>query len=306
MGHEKQTRGILNALAELTPIEVEYKKIPPPSVKDALINGFNYIKSFFEVPYQKKQGCMIDLIIGTGSRTHLPMLLLKRECNARVVTCMSPDFPLRRAIDLCFVPQHDRPQIYDNIFVTVGPPSTAVSKGEHDKKKGLILAGGIDNKSHRWHSDVFMSQVKSIIEKQFAIKWTISSSPRTPTETVQLLEKFTSQHKNVIFFRSENTPDGWIERAYAENYTVWVTADSVSMVYEALTAGCRVGILPVDWKKKSNKFQTSINYLLKKKMITNYETWLAGKNEIAIEMPLNEASRSAKEILTRWWPDRLK
>jgi mitochondrial fission protein ELM1 len=151
-----------------------------------------------------------------------------------------------------------------------------------------------------------MAQVRSIIENQPAIKWTISSSPRTPADTVQLLEGFASQNTNVTFFRSEDTPDGWIERAYAENYTVWVTADSVSMVYEALTAGCRVGILPVDWKKKSDKFQISISYLLEKKMVTNYQTWLAGKNEIKIGVPLNEASRSAKEILTRWWPDRLK
>jgi len=306
LGHEKQTRGILNALTELTSIEVEYKKIPPPSIKFALINWFNYIKSFFGAPYQKKQDCMIDLIIGTGSRTHLPMLLLKRECNAKVVTCMTPDFPFRRAIDLCFTPQHDRPQVHDNIFLTVGPPSTAVFKGEHDKKRGLILAGGIDNKSHQWHSDVFMAQVRSIIEKQLVIKWTISSSPRTPADTVQLLEGFASQNTNVTFFRSEDTPDGWIERAYAGNYTVWVTADSVSMVYEALTAGCSVGILPVDWKKKSDKFQISISYLLEKKMVTNYQAWLAGKNEIKIGTPLNEASRSAKEILTRWWPDRLK
>lgn len=97
LGHEKQTRGILNALTELTSIEVEYKRLSPPSIKFALINWFNYIKSFFGAPYQKKQDCMIDLIIGTGSRTHLSMLLLKRECNAKVVTCMTPDFPLRRA-----------------------------------------------------------------------------------------------------------------------------------------------------------------------------------------------------------------
>ena len=110
----------------------------------------------------------------------------------------------------------------------------------------------------------------------------------------------------VTFFRSEDTAGGWIEAQYARNDRVWVTADSMSMIFEALTAGCRVGILPVKWKRSNNKFQKSLNYLFENNRVIPYQSWLEGQGLIAQAPPLDEASRCAKEILRRWWPDRLK
>lgn len=305
LGHEKQTKGVLKALSEMTPIDVEYK-IQDPSFKSGLRDWAAYITSFILLRNKKKSDNNIDLIIGTGSYTHIPMLLLKQECEAKVVTCMTPNFFLRRKIDLCFVPQHDGQKPGANIFFTIGAPSTAVLQDKHDRKKGLILVGGVDKKSHKWRSEAIITKIRSIIEKEQSIKWTITSSPRTPEETIVLLQNLASQNANVDFFRSEDTPGGWIEKEYAKNFTVWVTADSISMIYEALTAGCNVGILPVDWKKKNSKFQRSEDYLLENKLILSYEMWLAGKNENIKVEPLNEASRCAREILRRWWPDRLE
>lgn len=306
LGHEKQTKGVLKPLSEMTPIDVDYKRIQDPSFKSGLRNWAAYITSFILLRNKKKSDNNIDLIIGTGSYTHIPMLLLKQECEAKVVTCMTPDFFLIRKIDLCFVPQHDGQKPGHNIFYTIGPPSTAVFQDEHDRKKGLILIGGVDKKSHKWRSKAIMAQIRSILEKEQSIIWTITSSPRTPEETIILLQNLASQNANVDFFRSEDTPKGWIEKEYARNFTVWVTADSVSMIYEALTAGCSVGILPVDWKKRNSKFQRSEDYLLENKLISSYEMWLVGKHRMTKRVPLDEASRCAKEILRRWWPDRLQ
>jgi hypothetical protein len=111
--------------------------------------------------------------------------------------------------------------------------------------------------------------------------------------------------KNVIFYRAEDTPRGWIESAYASHRQVWVTADSVSMIYEALTAGCRVGVLPVRWKNPDNKFQTGIDDLKHHGMVVDFEQWRAGGELPAVAMPLNEAGRCAEEMVKRWWPERL-
>jgi uncharacterized protein len=43
----------------------------------------------------------------------------------------------------------------------------------------------------------------------------------------------------------QETGPGWLAGELARSAVVWVTADSVSMVHEALTAGAATGILPV-------------------------------------------------------------
>jgi mitochondrial fission protein ELM1 len=234
------------------------------------------------------------------------MLLLKKDCGGKVVTCMSPDFLLLNKMDLCFVPGHDRVKPRDNILFTSGPPGTVAFTDMHDKDRGLILVGGIDRKSHHWDSAGTISCIRSILEKSTLGSWTISSSPRTPKDMILLLQELAEQHSHVDFIRSEETPEGWIEDAYAQNYFVWVTADSISMIYEALTAGCEVGICPVQWKKRNRKFRRAEKNLLENRLVRPYEKWLAGEEGAIEPLRLDEASRCAEEILKRWWPDRLQ
>jgi hypothetical protein len=78
------------------------------------------------------------------------------------------------------------------------------------------------------------------------------------------------------------------------------------MVYEALTAGCRVGILPVRWRRKENKFQKSLDFLITNNYVTIYDTWLTAGHFTATGVRLDEASRCAQELLRRWWPIRLR
>ena len=308
-GHEKQTRGIIKALGGLTPLSVSYENIPEPSFFASLKQWGNWIASFF-LPGRTNPEVPVDVIIGTGSRTHIPMLLYKKNCTAhfsatpKVITCMTPNFPLTGMFDLCFVPRHDTCRNDNNVFVTVGPPSTALSEGRHVREKGLLLVGGVDEKSHTWDSESVFSQVRTIVADGPEICWTISSSPRTPEETMAMLEEFAAKEDGVTFFRAEETPAGWIEEEYSKNQTVWVTADSVSMVYEALTAGCSVGVLPVAWKQEKNKFQQGLDYLYEKKMVTSFASWLGGNKKMPQAHSLNEAGRCAEEILRRWWPER--
>jgi uncharacterized protein len=310
LGHEKQTRGIIEALGKQTPLEIQYCKLPGLTVASDIKSRLAYLKSFIRLRSNavanKQTSPKVDLLIGTGYHTHFPLLLLKKKTGARVVTCMTPDFPLKAQMDLCCIPRHDCPRIAGNVYITTGPPGMARAGDEHDPRKGLILVGGVDEKSHVWNTTTTLEQIETIIHKHPDEHWTISSSPRTPEETITQLEALAKLEPKTSFFRSKDTPPGWIETQYNQNHTAWVTADSISMVYEALSAGCRVGILPVRWEKKGNKFQRSIDDLVRAKWATTYERWRTGESIPTPSAPLNEAARCANEILRRWWPERLQ
>jgi hypothetical protein len=310
LGHEKQSRGIIEALGNQTPVEVKYCILPALSVASDIKSRLAYLKSLIRLGSSavanKQTSPKVDLLIGTGYHTHFPMLLLKNKTGARVVTCMTPDFPLKAKMDLCCIPRHDCPRMAGNVYITTGPPCIARAGKEHNSRKGLILVGGVDEKSHIWNTATTLEQIKTIIHKHPDWHWTVSSSPRTPEETITQLEALAKTEPMTSFFKSKDTPPGWIEIQYNENRTAWVTADSISMVYEALSAGCRVGILPVRWKKKANKFQRSIDDLVQAKWATTYERWRTGDIIPTPLTPLNEAARCANEILRRWWPERLR
>ncbi len=75
-----------------------------------------------------------------------------------------------------------------------------------------------------------------------AASWVIADSRRTPTGVAQemagLLGGTWVHHGDV-------EPD-WLPATLARTERVWVTPDSVSMVYEALTAGCNVGLFNLE------------------------------------------------------------
>ncbi len=309
-GHEKQTRSIMQALAAITATNAVHKKVQVASAA-YVKNWAKYVLSSLRIFKLSRFFGPADLIIGTGTHTHIPMLLEKDARmklageKVRVVTCMSPDALLRSKFDLCCIPAHDDPPRRKNVFVTQGPPCRQLFEKRHGSDRGLILVGGVDKKSHTWNSRILVEQIEAITQQDPSMQWTISSSPRTPEETCRDLESMAVSMEKLVFYRSKDTPPGWIEEQYALHETVWVTADSISMVYEALSNGCAVGVLPVEWLQQDNKFQKSLNILHEKKMIVYFNEWQAGANMAVPPEPLNEAERCAREILRRWWPERL-
>lgn len=297
-GHEKQTLGIIQALSDLTPVETKEVRVQRERGWKRVLHTLRYFLSI-DIPIQDDFDDF-DLMIGTGTATHLPMLSCKRKNNLPVVTCMTPASHLLRRFDLCFIPQHDSPAPAENVFTTIGPPNCSSSLGSHSLNHALILVGGIDHKSHHWSESLLEQQVRSLIEEAPQLTWTISSSPRTPRQSVEILEKISQELSNVTFCNYRSTPPGWVEKEYNQNQWVWVTADSLSMVYEALSAGCKVGILPVRWKNPRSKFVVSESFLIEKGLVVSFgdkEGW-SGVNKSM--KPFNEAKRCAKELLCRW------
>ncbi len=303
-GHIKQTRGIISSLGSNTPVNIENITINNYSLFKTITNWLHFfspISMFFH--HTKKSE--IDLIIGTGTHTHIPMLLKKRKKGGKVITCMTPEWPIGKGMDLCFIPEHDSPKDNKNIFLTFGPPNTAKNNNQHKQDHGLIVIGGEDKKTHRWDNNKVIAQIKKIVLKDADIKWTISTSPRTPDNLLPILANTLNEIPRISIIPFNETGKGWIEKMYAQSRYTWVTEDSVSMVYEALSAGCSVGVLSIDWKKKRNKIVQGIESLVKQKKILTFKMW-EGENNWPTNSELNEANRCAKEILKRWWPDRLQ
>jgi mitochondrial fission protein ELM1 len=304
-GHEKQSLGIIKALQAYVDIELDKVEVPAGTFFNDLVSHLSLMLQVNKSGYVDASR-KADLLIGTGSRTHVPMLTYGEKGSAKIVTCMTPLSFLRAKFDLCCVPHHDRVKPADNIFLTVGPPNMALSSSVHDPHRSLILVGGRDESSHIWDERKLVSDLKALIGTSEEVSWLISSSPRTPESTETIVSQELADLPQVSFVPFSETGPGWIEKMYGAHGSVWITADSVSMVYEALSAGCKVGILPVAWRRKNTKFQRSLDYLLEEKLVVTLSQHLQGTCGWHPHEPLNEADRCAREILRRWWPKNIQ
>lgn len=306
-GHEKQTLAVIGALERLTPVSVKTVAAGTEAA-GGLMGAIPAALLLTWRPQRAAAGSAEQLLIGSGRRTHPDLIRAKYRLGRRAaaVCSMSPGPLFRPALDLCLVPDHDAIAAGDNILLTHGPPCLPVNEGRHDPGRSLILIGGLDPKSHHWDSEEICRQVATLIKQHPEREWTISSSPRTPEETVSRLAALAAAVPGrAAFHRAEETPQGWVEEQYRLNREAWVSADSISMVYEALSAGCRVGVLPVRWRRPDNKFQRGLDYLEQRNLIVYLEDWLTGTPWPSGALVFNEAERCAREILRRWWPERL-
>lgn len=198
-GHKKQTQGILRELQNIVDVHVDEVTIP---LQSSWREAWDWVRYFLgRGRCAVQEDSSYDLILGTGSRTHIPMLTCSQQMAARVVTCMAPTWILRSRFDLCCVPHHDGIAARENILTTIGPPNSAVESGQHSDQQGLILLGGIDIKSHRWSDGDIAGCVQDIVKREQAVNWVISSSPRTPQSMVAAMEEVDRDHANASFFR---------------------------------------------------------------------------------------------------------
>ena len=301
-GHEKQTQGIIRALETYLPVDVSFQTIKISFVSE-LIAWVKALAGFLVKPGQTNA---VDFVVGTGTHTHAHVIRIGHASGAKKIICMSPASFLTQMFDLCFVPAHDRVKSGENIFFTTGPPNISENKKCHQPDKGLILIGGTDDKSHVWNSDKLLEYIDKILSLSPAgMNWTISSSPRTPAEMEDNLNRLAAGRDRVVFFRFSDTKKGWVEQQYDAAGIVWVTADSMSMVYEALTAGCTTCIIPMEWKHEKNKFSLSEQDLYARNLAVSYADWSRTQDYIHTGKSLNESDTCAREILRRWCPENL-
>ena len=286
-GHRSQLQGLAQALAARTAVETHWIDAPPG--RSAL---WQWLAGRFA------PGAALpdpDLILVAGHRTHLAGLAARRARGGRLIALMRPSLPLGW-FDLCVIPQHDKPPARANVVATRGVLNTARPSPERAADKGLFLIGG-PSKHHGWDTPGLLAQIDAILAATPAMRWTLTTSRRTPAETEAALLALRARGVDVRPVR--DTPPGWAMEQVARSAQAWVTEDSVSMAYESLTAGAATGLLAVP-RLGETRITAGVAQLQQEGFVTPFADWQREGRLRMPPAPLREADRVAHAVLSRW------
>lgn len=285
-GHENQSIGLANALAARTGAHIEVVRWSA---------GTGLLKRLSRV----RQPVAADLIIGAGHGTHLPMLAAARRLRAKSVVIMKPSLPCW-LFDLCLIPRHDLrdPRDMPRVVTTRGAlnrlPETPAAKTD----TGLIMIGGA-SKHHAWDGAHLPAMMQAIVHERPGLAWTIGDSRRTPAGFV---EGLSASVPGATVVPHQQTQPGWLPAIMGAAREVWVTEDSVSMIFEALTAGARVGLLPMPVKNSAARTVKAVQDLLAEGYVRTYAQWSADPDGWP-DAParFHETARCAELIIERFF-----
>lgn len=280
-GHENQSLGLAEAIGRLRPCELHRISLAGERA------GWRRLRRALAIAKSLPRP---DLILAAGHATHLALLALKWTCRAKAVVLMRPSLPMAW-FDLCLAPEHDftRPPSRPNLLLTRGAINR-VGEGAADARGKLILIGG-PSKTHAWDASALIGCLRRIAVGE---GWELTDSRRTPEGFRDELAKALPQVR--IFPHAETAPD-WLPGKLHQAAEVWVTEDSVSMVYEALSSGARVGLLPVPRSRGSSRVLAGLERLAREGYLRTYDQWLEDPVLQAAPQPLREAERCAVFVL---------
>lgn len=282
-GHINQSSGLADALARATPTDTHILPALPAWRAWWALLLKRYPASSLPPP---------DLILGAGHATHFSLLAARRATGGRSVVLMKPSLP-HSWFDAIVVPAHDQLVADARTFVSEGalnrvsppPPDTA------REQQGLMLIGGI-SPHFAWDSAAIQLQIKSLLARTPGLRWTLTTSRRTPADFLATLPA----HEALQLVPHTATASDWLPQQLARNGTVWVTPDSASMVYEALTSGAAVGVFDLPVNPRS-RVGWAISRLADAQRITRFVNWCAHGRLHPNTHPLAEADRCAHWIL---------
>lgn len=280
-GHENQSRGLAESLARVTTVEIFVVRAQPAhhSLAALLLGRAPWMTSLPDP----------NLILGAGHTTHLTLLAARRARGGRAVVLMKPSLP-RACFDLCIVPEHDGVAADARTLLTQGALNRIRASDARSPRLGLMLIGG-PSAHFEWRGDALALQINSILTLTPDTHWTLASSRRTPTDFLAQL----TPHPHLSVVPHTATPPDWLRDQFARCGSVWVTPDSASMVFEALSAGADVGLfdLPVNPRSRVGWAMTR---LAEAQRVTRFMGWCASGILHPNLQPLNEADRCAEWI----------
>ena len=285
-GHENQTRGLVEALARRRSLVVH--ELPVPGRLTAL---GQWLTGRFPAGVGLPDP---DLILAAGHRSHFALLAARRARGGRAVVLMKPTLP-PGWFDLCLIPEHDAPPARDNVIATRGTLNR-MKPGERSVGEALVLLGG-PSKGVRWENERVAWQVAELVAARPEMNWTVADSRRTPEGFLELLAGIAAERVGYAAVGGD-----WLPARLASAAEVWVTEDSVNMVYEALTAGCAVGVLGLA-RRRAGRVSRGLDRLLGRGAVTAFDGAHAGRPPVPPAEPLNEAARCADWIVDNWFAE---
>jgi mitochondrial fission protein ELM1 len=288
-GHENQVMGLVNALGNLISLNPYFFEVKT-SVLAWMLGQFPRGRSLPDP----------DLLIGAGHGTHIPLMAARRARGGRIVLLMNPSFPTAW-FDMCIIPEHDQPRPAPNIFLSRGTLSRILPSSQHKGKHGLILVGG-PSRNYIWSDEAVLKQVRTIIAANPDWHWTLTTSRRTPLSFLHyphmdtdLLEGLTLPGNALEVFSWTDTGPEWMLEQLRNAQRVWVTEESVSMVYDALTVGAEVGLISVP-KSKSGRVARGVQRLVEDGLVMPFEYWQQSRELHPRTEKFYEAARCAQWV----------
>ena len=286
-GHTNQLRGLLQ----------ELKKHVLINVKWIDVNRQN-LSLFDTVKKLKQHGNKVDIVLGAGHKTHIPMLLARLFTRSKSIVLMKPGLPINW-FDLALIPEHDKVRDKSNVITTTGVLNTIKPSLKKDPTKGLILLGG-PSKHFNWDDASLIEQISHITESQPQISWELTTSRRTPESFIRLLQASSAK---ISFIGHDKTHPKWVAEKLALASQTWVSEDSTSMIFEALSSGTKVGALELTSLKKG-RLQRCIKQLIDDKKVVSFSQWQQSPVFPLNANQLHEAARCANLMLDYIIDDR--
>ncbi len=294
-GHLNQVRGLIASLHRRASLNVHVIDVPPRSR-----SLLHWLRGSFP------PGAALPdptLILAAGQATHPAALAARRSRGGKIILMMAPQLPVRW-FDLCIVPEHDEVKPRDNIIFTKGVLNNIEPSNSASPSRGLILVGG-PSKNYEWSAPVLTEQVRAIVTHDAKVQWTLTTSRRTPADYADDLMSLALPNLTIV--PADQTPVGWVGERMKECGRVWVTEDSVSMVYESLTSGAAVGLLAMPRGRTGRvlrpgiaRVMAGLDELVKDGMITTFETWRSTGELPAPSMKIDEADRCGQIVFDRF------
>jgi len=291
-GHDNQSLGLVRALQRSLPLEVHdipvgHRRLRPgPLLRRRFPAG-----DLLPDPW---------LLVGAGHATHVPLLQARRARGGRAVVIMSPSLP-RRWFDLCVIPAHDAPAPAANVLVTRGSLTTVERHHDREKLHGMILVGG-PSRHHRWSHTAVRDQILRVIRFSPVRRWLLTTSRRTPPGFARHIRQWLPGTGRELTVTSwQDTAGDWLGEQLSRAVCAWVTADSVSMVYEALTAGVPVGLLELPVRRRSRVVH-GVQQLVTEGQVMPFGAWAGGRPLSAPVASFDAAGHAAQWICAHWGP----
>jgi mitochondrial fission protein ELM1 len=207
-----------------------------------------------------------------------------------------PSLPLAW-FDLCIAPSHDFPDGCGaaNVILTRGAINRVTCGAGEEKSGKLILIGG-PSKTHGWDGWALLEMLAKATD---CGGWELTDSRRTPEG---FLDQVRTCLPGVTAFSHKATPAEWVPQKLRNTREVWVTEDSVSMIYEA-PSGARLGLLPVPRIKSESRVLSGIDRLVADGYLTPFSAWRESQRISHPPEILREADRSAELLLASMFKD---
>lgn len=286
-GHENQSLGLVNAIQ---------RKVGCQTFDIKVTNAADAIISNLTSNWALGDGLpMPDLLIGAGHATHLHLLAAKKIYGGKTVVLMKPTLPAP-LFDLCLIPEHDQYNGWGSYIETRGVLNDIAGKNiGGDANKSLIMLGGI-SKHYEWDNQSIVSQIYDLVKRNANIQYITTTSRRTPKSFLNALRRIDLPNIEIVPF--EKTGQGWIANQLAQVSSAWISEDSVSMVYEGLTANVAVGLLNLKIKRK-NRVSNGINNLVRQGFVVRFDSSGHYQEKLRAVMGFSEANRCGEQIINQ-------